>query len=234
MSRNNEPSFPQGLRAAVPVLIGYIPAGTAFGLLAESSHMLLTDTLGFSVVVFAGASQFMAIGLIQTGATAMQIILATFLLNFRHFLMSASLADKIRKGHPALKAVLGFLVTDETFAVASAEQREIGPGYFAGLGLAAWLAWITGTTGGFLLGSFIPSRLRDALAVALYALFAGLLVPLLKKRLANIFLAILAGLVHMLLIFSGLAPGWAFVVAIVIPALFGAIVVRNTETPEVE
>src|SRR5210317_1649027 len=87
--------FSDGVRAAIPVMVGYLPAGMTFGILAQDLPVHIGDLIGFSGVVFAGASQYMAINLIRTGVTYVEIIVATFLLNFRHFLMSASLSQRI-------------------------------------------------------------------------------------------------------------------------------------------
>ena len=232
-SRSDETRrFAHGLAAALPVMIGYVPAGTAFGLLAKSNLLTLADTLGFSAIVFAGASQFMAIGLMQAGTPLLQIVMATFLLNFRHFLMSASLADRTRGGVRWRNALIAYWITDETFAVASAERRTLSPSYLAGLGMVAWLSWITGSTAGYLAGSFIPQRLQESMAVALYALFAALLVPLLKRRIAFIYLAVAAGLLHTALSWAGLSGGWAFVVAIVAPAAAGAVLIPSQTEEE--
>ena len=76
-------TFSDGVKAALPVIIGYLPAGITFGILARDAGIYLADVIGFSGIVFAGASQYMAVNLLSSGATYVEIVIATFLLNFR-------------------------------------------------------------------------------------------------------------------------------------------------------
>ncbi|MCL6592072.1 MAG: AzlC family ABC transporter permease [Firmicutes bacterium] len=71
-------SFKKGLRAGLPIVFGYFPAAMAFGLLSRITGVSFRDTCLFSLLVFAGASQFMALDLIKAGSAAGDIILATF------------------------------------------------------------------------------------------------------------------------------------------------------------
>ncbi len=227
--------FSDGVRAAVPVMVGYLPAGMTFGILAQGLPIHIADLIGFSGVVFAGASQYMAINLLKTGAAYLEIIVATFLLNFRHFLMGASLSQRLdgRGGEPPYsrggsrnrgwRAVIAYGITDETFSVASTEPRALTTAYLAGLGLFSWLAWNAGSLIGYLGGSYLPERLGSAMGVALYALFAALLLPQVKKKMVTAAFAGLAAALHYLLnLVPILGKGWAFVISMVIAALIGA------------
>ena len=82
--------FKDALKSGLPIFIGYVPPAIAFGILAKSSGVSLIETMMFSGVVFAGASQFIALNLLMTGMGFSGIILTTLLVNFRHFLMSSS------------------------------------------------------------------------------------------------------------------------------------------------
>src|SRR5690625_7399291 len=88
--------FHQGVYAGLPVAIGYIPIAIAYGALGVASGLTWWHTLLMSFLVFAGAAQFMAVGMLAAGAGAVQIIIATFVLNFRHLIMSLSLFDRLR------------------------------------------------------------------------------------------------------------------------------------------
>ena len=216
-------TFLSGVKAALPVIVGYLPAGITFGILARDADIFLADVIGFSGIVFAGASQYMAINLLQTGGAYLEIIIATFLLNFRHFLMSASISQKVKEHRKMVLAALAYGVTDETFAVASTESRKITAPYLAGLELSSWLAWNIGSLAGFFAGSHIPARIESAMGVALYALFAGLLMPQIRAR-KNLFpIALCAGLLHWILSnIQAISRGWAFVIAVIGAGLVGA------------
>ena len=215
--------FSSGAKAALPVIVGYLPAGITFGILARNAGIYLADVIGFSGIVFAGASQYMAINLLQTGGAYLEIIIATFLLNFRHFLMSASISQRVKEHRKIALAALAYGVTDETFAVASSENRKITAPYLAGLELCSWLAWNIGSLAGFFAGSHIPARIESAMGVALYALFAGLLVPQIRAQISLFPVALCAGGLHWLLSnIQTVSRGWAFVIAVIGAGLAGA------------
>lgn len=81
-------------------MIGYFSASIPFGLLAKAGGISLLEAFLFSALVFAGASQFMALNLLQAGVAAGEIILATFLVNSRHLVMSTVLAARMRENGP--------------------------------------------------------------------------------------------------------------------------------------
>jgi 4-azaleucine resistance transporter AzlC len=228
-------SFRAGIRAAIPVMVGYLPAGMTFGILARQVPISIADVIGFSSIVFAGASQYMAINLIAAGAAYIEIIIATFLLNFRHFLMSASISQRVHEKNAGRLAVIAYGITDETFSVASAETRDITAAYLAGLGLFSWISWNAGSLVGYLAGSYLPDRLGASMGVALYALFAALLMPQVKRKPPLAILAVMAAVLNFLLSRADLlSKGWTFVLAIVISGLFGAVLIGFTEEENTE
>jgi len=85
-------SILQGLSAAWPICLGYIPIGLAFGVLAQKAGLDPIEIMLMSILVFAGSSQFIAVSMLSTGAGAVSIIITTFAVNLRHLLMSSSLA----------------------------------------------------------------------------------------------------------------------------------------------
>lgn len=170
--------FTSGILAAVPIAGGYVPVAITFGLIARSAELSTIDALAASLIVFAGAAQFLAVGMYGAGLPVFQIVLAGFLLNLRHLLMSSVIARHLIGRSFALRSLLAFGVTDEVFGVASwrsAEGGKIEPAFLSGLETGAYLAWTSGTVIGALLGDVIPPGLRTAMGLALYALFASLL-----------------------------------------------------------
>src|SRR5699024_7128780 len=167
--------FYQGVYAGLPVAVGYIPIAIAYGALGVASGLTWWHTLLMSFLVFAGAAQFMAVGMLAAGAGAVQIIIATFVLNFRHLIMSLSLFDRLR--HFSLwrriSAALG--VTDETFAVlvvrAGQGEHKPTPRFVAGTLLTAYFAWALGSAIGAIFAAVIPEHVSSGMSVALYAMF---------------------------------------------------------------
>jgi 4-azaleucine resistance transporter AzlC len=209
----NRQTFARGLRAGLPITIGYLPMAVAFGIVARSAGIGMAETTGLSVFVFAGASQYMAAELVASGVHPASIVLATLVLNFRHFLMSTHLGPRLRTGRAASLAV-GFFVTDETYVVGSLEP-ELTPAFYLGLGLAAWLGWVTGTVIGAAAARAIPDVLARGMAVTLYAMFIALLVPAVRARWQRGIVAGLAALIAWAAsrFLPALGPGWRIVVA---------------------
>jgi predicted branched-subunit amino acid permease len=244
-----------GIRLGLPVLIGYFSASIPFGLLAKAGGIPLHVAFLFSAIVFAGASQFMALNLLQAGVAAGEIILATFLVNCRHLVMSTVLAARLRENGPEkthnpekenslekaeekpdktpardrsgrlgpLTFLAAFGVTDETFALAVTRKKRLTPLFLLALAVTAYSGWLAGTITGFLLGAALPAEARASMGIALYAMFAAILTPELKKSRPALFLAVGAGTFHTLLTRVGLfSPGWNLILAIVLTALAGS------------
>jgi 4-azaleucine resistance transporter AzlC len=182
----------------------------------------------FSAVVFAGASQFIALNLLMTGMGPAGIILTTLLVNFRHFLMSAYLSTRLRNLARKTYFLLAFGVTDEVFSVLSFHDGPLTPRFVFFLELSAWSGWVSGTVCGFVLGGFLPEILSQSMGVALYALLLAILLPALKASRQTVFLAVMSAGLNTLLIRLDLLPaGWTIIVCILVVALAGAFL-----TPE--
>lgn len=95
------------------------------------------------MIVYAGAAQYIALNLLALGTGAIEIILTTFIVNIRHFLLSASLNEKSRKEDSVIKKMIyAFGITDETFSVAAIKPGESTAGYMFGLNGTAYGSWM--------------------------------------------------------------------------------------------
>lgn len=222
-------SFKKGFIAGLPIVIGYFPVAMAFGLLSKTVDVSLMDSFLFSSMVFAGASQFMALELIRGGVSAGSIILATFLLNLRHMMMTASLSLRLGAGIKKIwLPFLAFGVTDETFSVASLKEGQVTASYLLALQGTAYSSWVSGTVVGYLAGSIIPASIQNSLNIGLYAMFAGILIPEVKKSFNILFLSIGSGALYILISYFKLLPGsWNLIATIIISSLAGVIFLKE-------
>lgn len=219
----DKPGLKEGIAAGLPVFAGYFPIAVTFGLMAASINISFHETMAFSIFVFAGASQFVALNMIQTGAGAAQIGLAVFLLNFRHLLMSTALSAKLEIRRPAVP-VIAFGITDETFAVSSMRSGTLTGRFMAGLNFTAYAGWVLGTAAGYVAGDFLSPMLRESMSICLYALFVAILVPGIKKvRSAGITALAAAGINSILTYAAFLETGWNIVVSIIVSCVFSYI-----------
>jgi 4-azaleucine resistance transporter AzlC len=160
--------------------------GLVFGLTARSAGFSPIEAIAFSVIVFAGASQFAAAGMIASGFAWPAIVVLTALVNARHFLYSAALAPWLRSQPLLKRVVMAHLLTDEAFALASVHFRRLGRVDPAGYWLAAigstFIPWNVATILGVLGGQFIPDPRVLGLDVVFPAAMAGLAVGLANGR----------------------------------------------------
>jgi 4-azaleucine resistance transporter AzlC len=177
--------FWQGVRQELPILLGVIPFGMIYGILALGAGLSPFDAQAMSSVVFAGASQFMTAKLVSAATPGLVIILTGFVMNLRHALYSASLAPYTKHLPPAWKAALAYLLTDEAYAVSIVHYQRPGEithkhWFVLGAGLALWSCWQLSTALGIFLGAQIPAAW--GLDFALPLTFIALVVPGLKDR----------------------------------------------------
>jgi 4-azaleucine resistance transporter AzlC len=197
--------FRNGVRAALPIVFGYLPVGMAFGVLARQAGLTATEVGWMSLLVYAGASQFLAVEMIFKGAIWVPIVIATFFINLRHLLMSSTLSLYFNRSRLRTLGLLAAQLTDESFAVAMSNTSRIEnrPGYLFGLQMTSHLAWITGSVGGAFFGGLIDHQ-SYGIPFALPALFICLLVFQIRKG-HHVFIMVVAGVAS--LFFRWVFPG---------------------------
>ncbi|PZV07738.1 MAG: branched-chain amino acid ABC transporter permease [Leptolyngbya sp.] len=176
-----------GARDIIPLIVGAIPFGIIFGTLAQGSGLSFGATLGMSAFVFAGSSQFIALGLLAAGSTLPLIVLTTVVVNLRHMLYAASLLPYVQGASQRWKVVIGFFLTDEAFAVAIRRYSQSDPSphkhwYYLGAAVAMYGNWILCTWLGLTVGQLIPNAAAWGLDFAMVATFIGMIVPYMTTR----------------------------------------------------
>ncbi len=214
-----------GIAQAVPIMLGYIPIGLAFGVLAQKAGISALNTLLMSLLVYAGSSQLIAVGLFAAGAPALSVILTTFVVNLRHMLMSAAISPFLKRWRKFELAAFAHQLTDETFAVHSARMSTSSgtpnkAEVFA-INVTAQAAWIFGTWLGIIVGQLITDVRPLALDYALPAMFVALLVLQIKDH-TQIGVAILTGILAVGLLLIGVGQ-WNVIAATVVGATIGVI-----------
>ncbi|MTI71374.1 MAG: AzlC family ABC transporter permease [Firmicutes bacterium] len=220
----------EGMASGLPIVIGYFPIAMAFGILSKTVGLTLNESVLFSLLVFAGASQFMALNLISLGVGVGEIILTTLLVNFRHFLMSASISRKIKKEFKRWLSLIAFGITDEVFSVASFKKGTLNKNFMLSLQLVTYLSWVIGTGFGFLIGNILPTILKNSMGIALYAMFVAILVPEAKKSKEILILSLLSGLINLSLKFINILPkGWNIIISIILASSVGLLLFKKGE-----
>lgn len=183
------PRLRDGFLAAIPLILGYFPIAFSFGVAAIRAGLSPDEAVMFSVVIFAGAAQFLALALVTSGAPLLISAATLAAMNLRHVMYGPALLEK---AGPAASTrfswAWGWCLTDEVFGAslgALARGQRFSEGFVGGLGLGAYLSWIAGTavgaaTGGEALQAF--PALDAGLDFMLPALFLALLLSILDRR----------------------------------------------------
>ena len=202
MRTSPKSEFSSGIRNTIPLLIGAFPFGLIFGALAVNAGISKTATIAMSLFVFAGSSQFIAVGLYSAEAPITIIVLTTFIVNLRHILYSLTLLPQIKNLPIKWKVLLAFWLTDETFTVSIIRYRKSDGSaykhwYQLGSSIAMYLNWQIWTFLGVNLGDRIPNAAEWGLDVAMPIAFIGMLIPLVKNS-PTIICVLTAGVVSLL------------------------------------
>ena len=217
--------FREGAKAALPSVLGYLPVGITFGILARKAGLTSFEVGLMSLFVYAGASQFLAIEMISKGIPNFSIILATFFINLRHILMSSNLSVYLRNVRIPILGLLSAQMTDESYAVAILKLpwMENRPHYLLGLQIISQLAWVGGSVAGALFSSVATST-GWGLPFALPALFICLLVLQIKNT-HHFWVVVIAGIFS--LFFRWILPGnWYILVTAILASGIGVTIER--------
>ncbi|HEY9456330.1 MAG TPA: AzlC family ABC transporter permease [Gaiella sp.] len=225
-------AFWRGFLAVAPLWLGVVPFGIVYAVIARDAGLSVLETQAMSLFVFAGSAQFSAAGLFATGATALEVVLTTFLLNVRHVLYGLSLGRRMLLPGWRRPAAAYFL-TDEVFGIVAARPAPTF-GFLVGAELSLFLVWNLATLAGAVLGATIPDPGELGLDLVFPLAFLALLVPLVRTR-AELVVAVASGALAYLVaqVSSGGVP---IVVTGVAGSLLGAVLTRGrpVEEPRLE
>ena len=153
--------FVAGMQGSLPILIGVIPFAMITGVGAVSVGLSFWETMGMSVLVFAGASQLVVFQLMSAGTSWIIMVLTAWVVNVRFTMYSATLAPYLQKLSTGRKAMLAYMLSDQAFGVSlsrfvSTEREMDHRWYYFGSALLIWVLWQIGAMAGALLGSLVP------------------------------------------------------------------------------
>ncbi len=214
----NAHQFRLGLLKTLPVVLGVIPFGLAYGVLAVQGGLTIGETLLMSLVVFAGASQFMAAGMFQSGVDALTIVVSTFLINVRHLVMGLSLSPYLSETTPGWQRMLAFGMVDESYLTTITHYREQSepqgnPHFLLASGLLMYVVWFAASLVGALAGHSISDPLKWGLDFAMPATFLTMLLPQVVSR--RLFAVVAVAAVAATALFVLIPGKWYIIIAVV-------------------
>lgn len=223
----NKQEFKEGIRDGMPICLGYISVSMAFGLTAVKAGMPIWATVLISLTNLTSAGQFAGTNLLLAQSSYIELILTTFVINIRYFLMSLSISQKVDKQFGMKERLISsFGVTDEVFAVSMQRRSELSFSYMLGLIATPILGWTGGTLIGAVATSLLPAALTDAMGIALYGMFIAIIVPPAREHKSVLFavLVAIAGsfaftYIPFLSAFSG---GWSVIIITIVVSAMAA------------
>ena len=220
-------AYIRGLKAGIPIGLGYLSVSFTFGIMAASYGFYWWQAVLISMLTVTSAGQFAGIGVMLAPGQYIEMLISQLTINVRYSFMSISLSQKTdSKFQGIYRWLLGFMMTDEIFAVASTE-KEVGRAFFAGLSTLPYLGWTLGTLAGALLGNVLPERIMSALSLAIYGMFVAIVVPDMKKEkavaLVVLFAFVLSSLFYYVPGLNQISSGLSISICAILAAVAGAL-----------
>jgi predicted branched-subunit amino acid permease len=228
--------FRQGMKAAIPIWIAFVPSSIAWGIAAQNHGLSLDEVILMSAWVYSGPAQFAVLAPLAESKSALQVLVAGFLMNLRFLPMSTALAPFFRGVKRIPLLLSSHVISASSFIVPYLQfQRErqaafpLGTdgstadghgnlGFFLGVGLTSFAVWVIGTSAGFGVALGFPTGFEEALKFILPGYFAGLLVIELQGWVTRL---ICLGSLAAALAGAWVSPGWGWLATAIVIASLG-------------
>lgn len=198
--------------------------GIGYAALAIKAGLTPLQTVSFSILVYAGAGEIIAVTMLLNGATALAIILTNFVVNLRYFVMNVCVYNKVTKTSLLKNILSAHTITDESFALFSL-MEESSFWTLIGLSVTSWMSWILGAVIGVYALDLLPVIVTNSFNISLYALFVAILIPSIRKsKQIALLVAITAVLNVILQFFLG---SWSIIASTLIGAFIGVYLVDD-------
>lgn len=203
-------TFMEGCKDSLPIVISYIPVAFAFGLNATRLGFSPLESVFFSCIIYAGASQFVITAMLAAGSSLWVAALTVMAMDVRHVLYGPSLRSRIiQRLQKSKTALWAFGLTDEVFAAATAKlvrnNRRWSENWMIGIAFSSWSSWVFGTVIGAFSGSGLLQgypAVEAALGFMLPALFMSFLLASFQRKQSLCVTAALVGALAGVTLFS--------------------------------
>ncbi|MFQ5903293.1 MAG: AzlC family ABC transporter permease [Candidatus Binatia bacterium] len=228
--------FREGVKAAIPIWIVFVPYSFALGVAAKAHGLYLEEIVLMSALVYAGPAQLAALEPLASGKSALQILLATSLINLRFLPMSAALAPYFRRVRRARLLLSAHFISASSFVLPylhfQKEEKSLsgsGPEkasenggrnlrYFLGVAMTSFCVWVLGSGMGYWAALRVPAGFEEGLRFILPGYFACMLVTEMRGWAASIIcvVSLIAAVPGVLL-----SPDWGWLITALIAATIG-------------
>ena len=227
--------FFKGLYHGIPIALGYLSVSFGFGIMAVKAGLSILAAVGISVTNLTSAGQAAGVAIIAAGGSYIEMALTQLVINIRYSLMGLSLSQRLDKSFTTPHRLLAsFGITDEIFAVASAQPGRVTPWYMYGLILISFLGWSGGTLLGAAAGQFLPAAITDAMGIVLYGMFLAIIIPPARKEKSVLTAVVIAALFSILFnyLLTAVSPGFAVIISAIAASAAAALLFPINEEEE--
>lgn len=216
---------------ALPIMVSVFPFGLVYGVLAVKSGLTALEALLSSLIVLAGASQFISLPMFAAGVSPWMIIGTVFVVNIRHFIMGAAISGRMKEPEVFPRLIASYFLVDETFALASAvwdtDRTDSVRDYLIGCGIVGGTSWLVSTLVGAVFGNLLGDPTRLGLDFAVAAAFIGLMIPQIKGKPEIV--VVLWSAMFSVFFFLFIPGNWYILLGSVLGAVTGALVTHDAD-----
>ena len=229
--------FVRGMCHGIPIALGYLSVSFGFGIMAVRAGLTPFAATIISASNLTSAGQAAGVGIIAASGAIIEMILVQLTINIRYSLMALSLSQKLDKRFSTPhRFAASFGITDEIFAVCSAQIEPLTPAYMYGMILVAFLGWVSGTALGAAAGQLLPAAVSSALGIVLYGMFLAIIIPPSRKQKSVLMVVLAAAAVSILFryVITAVSGGFAVIISAVIASAVGALLfpIKDEEAEE--
>ncbi len=220
-----ERNFLRGLNHGLPIGLGYLSVSFGFGILAVKNGLSVFQSSVISASNLTSAGQAAGVEIIAAGGALLEMILVQLTINIRYSLMALSHSQKLDKSFTTPHRLLAsYGITDEIFAVCSAQRGALTPAYMYGMILISAVGWVLGTFLGASAGELLPPSVTSAMGIVLYGMFIAIIIPPSRKRKSILFVTIAAAVLSIFFryVLTFISGGFAMMICAIVAAALGA------------
>ena len=228
--------FLRGMAHGIPIALGYLSVSFGFGIMAVRAGLSPFAATVISASNLTSAGQAAGVDIIAASGAIIEMILVQLTINIRSSLMAISLSQKLDSGFTTPhRLAASYGITDEIFAVCSAQAEPLTPSYMYGMILVAFAGWVSGTALGAAAGQLLPVALSSALGIVLYGMFLAIIIPPSRKNKSVLAVVITAAGISILFryVITAVSGGFAVIISAAAASALGALLFPVKDEEEV-
>ena len=228
--------FLRGMAHGIPIALGYLSVSFGFGIMAVRAGLSPFAATVISASNLTSAGQAAGVDIIAASGAIIEMILVQLTINIRYSLMAISLSQKLDSGFTTPhRLAASYGITDEIFAVCSAQAEPLTPSYMYGMILVAFAGWVSGTALGAAAGQLLPVALSSALGIVLYGMFLAIIIPPSRKNKSVLSVVITAAGISILFryVITAVSGGFAVIISAAAASALGALLFPVKDEEEV-